>query len=65
MSLEIGGGFHALNINLGVVLVYSILVTEKSKRSKASTYAHIVLLGSKVPIKGNRILECHSNMAVR
>lgn len=51
MSLEIKRGFHALNMNLRVVLVHSILVT-KSKRSKASTsYTHSMLFGLKV-LKG-------------
>ena len=49
----------------GGVFVYSILVTEISKRPKASSYAYIVFRRSKVPIKGNDILECHSNRAVR
>lgn len=48
-SLEVRGRFRGSNVSLGVVLVYSILVT-KSKGPKASTYS--VLFGLESPYVG-------------
>lgn len=58
-------GVCALNINLGVVLVCSILATERSKRSKASTMLTAYFLDQKALMERNRILECQLNMAVK
>lgn len=58
-------GVCALNINLEVVLACSILAAEKSKRPRASTYTHGVLLDQKALMERNRIFECQLNMAVR